>query len=228
MAWQKGAIAFAFGFGFLCLGWTAHAQNSALPAPSANMERPGAQTVSQPQPVVPTPAQLAAPPQASASPVRAPVINDDNYRLGAGDKLKITVYGEQDLSGEFLVSANGRVQFPLLGEVPAVQLTAQEFAKAMTAELGAKYLRNPKVSIEILNYRPFYIIGEVNKPGGYPYESGLSLQGAVALAGGYTYRAKESDVYIRRMGSETEASLRVTGQIRIYPGDVVRIPERFF
>ena len=224
MAWQKGAVAFAFTIGFLCLGWAARAQNSALPAPSVNMQQPGAQTVS--QPVVPTPSQLTAPPQTPSSSGR--IVNDDNYRLGAGDKMKITVYGEQDLSGEFLVSANGRVQFPLLGEVQAAQLTAQEFAKALTAELGAKYLRNPRVSIEIQNYRPFYIIGEVNKPGEYVYESGLTLHGAVALAGGYTYRAKESDVYIRRMGSEAETSMRVTGQIKIYPGDVVRIPERFF
>jgi polysaccharide export outer membrane protein len=226
MSWQKGAVAVAFTIGFLCLGWAARAQNSALPAPTVNMQQPGAQTVS--QPVVPTPSQLATPPQVASSSSRAPIVNDDNYRLGAGDKMKITVYGEQDLSGEFLVSANGHVQFPLLGEVQAAQLTAQEFAKALTAELGAKYLRNPRVSIEIQNYRPFYIIGEVNKPGEYVYESGLTLHGAVALAGGYTYRAKESDVYIRRMGSETETPMRVTGQIKIYPGDVVRIPERFF
>jgi polysaccharide export outer membrane protein len=213
MAWEKGVIALAFTVGFLCLGWGARAQNSALPAPTENMAKPGAQTVSQP-----------------AAPVvrAAPVVNDGNYRLGAGDKMKITVYGELDLSGEFLVSANGHVQFPLLGEIQAADLTAQEFAKSLTTELGAKYLRDPKVSIEILNYRPFYIIGEVNKPGEYPYESGLSLHGAVALAGGYTYRAKESAVYIRRMGSEAESSVPVTGQLKIYPGDVVRIPERFF
>jgi polysaccharide export outer membrane protein len=215
MAWEKGVIAFAFSVGFLCSGWAASAQNSALPAPTVNMERPGAQTISQPQPVVPA--------------VRAaPVVNDGNYRLGAGDKMKITVYGEQDLSGEFLVTANGHVQFPLLGEIQAADLTAQELAKSLTAALGAKYLRDPRVSIEIQNYRPFYIIGEVNKPGEYPYESGLSLHGAVALAGGYTYRAKESAVYIRRMGSEAETSMPVTGQVKIYPGDVVRIPERFF
>lgn len=213
MAWEKG-VAIAFAVGFLCLGWAARAQNSALPQPTPNMEKPGAQTVSQPQ--------------AALSAGRAPVVNDDNYRLGAGDKMKITVYGEQDLSGEFLVSANGHVQFPLLGEVVAAGSTAQEFAKTLTAELGAKYLRNPRVSIEIQNYRPFYIIGEVNKPGEYTYESGLSLHGAVALAGGYTYRADESDVYIRRMGAEKESSMRVTGQIKIYPGDVVRVPERFF
>ena len=210
MTWQKGVIAFTF----LCLGWSARAQDGALPAPTANMEKPGAQTISQPQPVV------------AAS--RASIVNDGNYRLGAGDKMKITVYGEQDLSGEFLVTANGHVQFPLLGEIQAADLTAQELAKALTAELGAKYLRNPRVSIEIQNYRPFYIIGEVNKPGEYPYESGLSLHGAVALAGGYTYRAKESNVYIRRMGSEAETSMSATGQVKIYPGDVVRIPERFF
>jgi protein involved in polysaccharide export with SLBB domain len=215
MTWDKGVIAFAFTVGFLCLGWPARAQEGALPAPTPNMQRPGAQTISQPSPVLP---------QAS----HASIVNDDSYRLGAGDKMKITVYGEQDLSGEFLVSANGHVQFPLVGEVKAADLTAQEFAKALTAELGAKYLRDPKVSIEIENYRPFYIIGEVNKPGEYPYESGLSLHGAVALAGGFTYRANDSSVYIRRVGSDGETSMRVNGQIKIYPGDVVRIPERFF
>jgi len=215
MTWEKGVVAFALTVGFLCLGLAARAQEGALPAPSPNMQKPGAQTISQPSPIVP---------QAS----RAVVVNDDSYRLGAGDKMKITVYGEQDLSGEFLVSANGQVQFPLVGEVKAADLTAQEFAKALTAELGAKYLRDPKVSIEIQNYRPFYIIGEVNKPGEYPYESGLSLHGAVALAGGFTYRANDSNVYIRRVGSDAETSMRVTGQIKIYPGDVVRIPERFF
>ncbi|HKU63462.1 MAG TPA: polysaccharide biosynthesis/export family protein [Rhizomicrobium sp.] len=212
MTWQKGVIAFTF----LCLGWGAHAQNGALPAPTANMEKPGAQTISQPAPASPSMTGHAA------------IVNDDSYRLGAGDKMKITVYGEQDLSGEFLVSSNGRVQFPLVGEIQAVNLTAQEFAKALTAELGAKYLRNPKVSIEIQTFRPFYIIGEVNKPGEYAYESGLSLHGAVALAGGYTYRANDSNVYIRRVGSDAETAMRVTGQIKIYPGDVVRIPERFF
>jgi polysaccharide export outer membrane protein len=216
MAWEKGVIAFAFTVGFLCLGWTARAQEGALPTATPNMQRPGPQTISQPSPVLPPAARASV------------VVNDDSYRLGAGDKMKITVYGEQDLSGEFLVSANGRVQFPLVGEVQAADLTAQEFGKALTAELGAKYLRDPKISIEIQNYRPFYIIGEVNKPGEYPYESGLSLHGAVALAGGYTYRANDSDVYIRRVGKDAETSMRVTGQIKIYPGDVVRIPERFF
>ena len=222
MTWEKGVIAFAFTVGFLCLGWTARAQEGALPAPTPNMQRPGAQAISQPAPFIPSPSQ------ASSSPGRAAIINDDSYRLGAGDKIKITVYGEQDLSGEFLVSANGKVQFPLLGEIQAAGLTAQDFSKTLTAELGTKYLRNPKVSIEIQTYRPFYIIGEVNKPGEYTYESGLSLHGAVALAGGYTYRANDSNVYIRRVGSDGETSMRVTGQIKIYPGDVVRIPERFF
>ena len=218
MAWQKG-VAIAFGLTLLCLGLVAaHAQNSALPAPDPNIQRPGAGTVSPPALVVLPPSQ----------PARVTGGVDDTYRLGSGDKMRITVYGEQDLSGDFLVNATGRIQFPLLGEIQAADLTVQEFGRALTAELGAKYLRNPKVSIEIQNYRPFYIIGEVNKPGEYPYESGLSLHGAVALAGGYTYRANDSSVYIRRLGSEAEKSMPVTGQIKIYPGDVVRIPERIF
>jgi protein involved in polysaccharide export with SLBB domain len=217
MKWLHG-VAIALVLTFMSLGGTGQAQESSLPAPNPNIQKPNAGTIDPPALIVQTPARTA--------PAIGPV--DDTYHLGAGDKMKVTVYGEPDLSGDFLVNATGRVQFPLIGEIQAADLTVQEFGRSLSAELGAKYLRNPKVSIEIENYRPFYIIGEVNKPGEYPYESGLSLHGAVALAGGYTYRAKDSSVYIRRLGSGTETSMPVTGDIKIYPGDVVRIPERIF
>jgi polysaccharide export outer membrane protein len=195
----------------------AFAQDS-LPGPSPRAQVPGQGTVG----AAPTPISATAPASATVA------IVDDNYRLGAGDKMKITVYDEPDLTGEFLVDGSGEVQFPLIGQIRAAGLTVHEFVGSLTSTLAAKYLRDPKVSIEIENYRPFYIIGEVNKPGEYPFESELNVLDAVALAGGYTYRADHSDVYIRRYGSSDEKEEGFTADTKIYPGDVVRIPERIF
>jgi protein involved in polysaccharide export with SLBB domain len=155
-------------------------------------------------------------------------ITDEHYRLGTGDKLRITVYGEEDLSGEFLVDGSGQVQLPLVGQVKASALTIHEFVAEVIGALKDGYLKDPKVSVEVLNYRPFYIIGEVNKPGEYPFESGLSVLGAVALAGGFTYRADEHDVYVRRAGATKEETLPTDPTTKVYPGDIIRIPERIF
>lgn len=175
-------------------------------------------------------------PQASApnsaptniSPTAGAAISDEHYRLGTGDKLKVTVYGEEDLSGEFLVDGSGQVQLPLVGQVKAATLTIHEFVAEVTNALKEGYLKDPKVSVEVLNYRPFYIIGEVNKPGEYPFESGLNVLGAIALAGGYTYRANDNDVYVRRAGHDKEESLPASANTKVYPGDIIRIAERLF
>ncbi len=193
------------------------------------------------QVALPGPSSEARAPAATApafSPATAPhmstdagapaLIADDNYRLGTGDKMKVTVYGEEDLSGEFLVDGSGQVQFPLIGQVSAAGMTVHEFVTELTTQLGSKYIRDPKVSVQIENYRPFYIMGEVNKPGEYPYENGLNVLGAIAVAGGYTYRANSNDVYIRRAGGAKEEVMPVNGATRIFPGDVVRVAERFF
>jgi protein involved in polysaccharide export with SLBB domain len=155
-------------------------------------------------------------------------IDDDNYHLGTGDKLKINVYGEEDLSGDFFVDGSGQVQLPLIGQVKAAGLSVHEFVDEVKRILGSKYLRDPKVSVQIENYRPFYIMGEVNKSGEYPYENGMNILGAVALAGGYTYRANDTDVYIRRNGSTKEEKLPANALTRVNPGDIVRVPERIF
>ncbi len=195
----------------------------ALPVPA------GAQQSGLPGPSIATP-QVA--PEASApvmpAPLDGPVFVDENYRLGTGDKVKVTVYGEDDLSGEFFVDGSGQIQLPLIGQVKAAGLTIHEFVKEVQTLLGQNYLRDPKVTAQIENYRPFYIMGEVNKPGEYPYENGLNALGAVALAGGYTYRADDSEVYIRRSGTTTEVSAPANATTRIFPGDIVRVGERIF
>jgi polysaccharide export outer membrane protein len=149
------------------------------------------------------------------------------YKLGAGDKLRIIVYGEQDLSGEFDVTGTGRVSLPLIGQVQAAGLTLEEFEHEIAGTLEQGYLTNPKVSAEVLNYRPFYIIGEVDKPGQYPYTSDMTVLNAVAVAGGFTYRANTDSVFITR-GGGSEVQYQASQQVKVLPGDVVRVPERFF
>jgi protein involved in polysaccharide export with SLBB domain len=150
------------------------------------------------------------------------------YRLDTGDKVKVTVYGEDDLSGEFDVDGSGFVRLPLIGQVRAAGLSLKEFETAIGAKLAAGYLVNPKVSVEVTNYRPFTILGEVNKPGEYPYENGMTVLNAVALGGGYTYRADKDEVYIRRKGAREEIKLPADDRTAVYPGDTVRVDERIF
>jgi protein involved in polysaccharide export with SLBB domain len=151
-----------------------------------------------------------------------------DYQLGTGDKVRVTVYSEDDLSGEFDVDGSGFVRLPLVGQVKAAGLSVHGFEGAVAEKLKAGYLKNPRVSVEVSSYRPFYIIGEVNKPGEYPYVNNMSVLNAVALAGGYTYRAGESEVYVRRNGGKDELKEPADGNAKILPGDIVRVPERFF
>jgi polysaccharide export outer membrane protein len=150
------------------------------------------------------------------------------YRLGAGDKMRIIVFGEPELSGEFFVDDGGSVDLPLIGDIPAGGATVGEFEQKVVARFSDGYLRDPKVSIEVLNYRPFFIIGEVKNGGEFPYKGGLTVQDAVAIAGGYSYRANVNVAYIRRAGSDQEVKVDLSQRAPIFPGDNVRIPERFF
>ncbi len=148
------------------------------------------------------------------------------YRLGSGDKLRVIVFGEEDLSGEFEVDGSGTVSLPLIGEVRARDRTMRAFETAVEEMLRDGYLKDPRVSAEVLNYRPFYIIGEVEKGGEYPFVSGMHVLNAVALAGGHTYRANPKRVFITRRGQEREFAAPLDSEVQ--PGDVIRVPERFF
>lgn len=151
------------------------------------------------------------------------------YRLGAGDKVKVTVYGQADLSGEFVIDGSGTLQLPLVGQVKAAGLTVREFETQVAAALrDGQYLKDPRVSVEVSNYRPFYIIGEVNKPGEFPYVNDMTVLNAVALAGGFTFRADDGSVYIRRHGGTTEQKFPADQSTRVEPGDIIRVGERFF
>jgi protein involved in polysaccharide export with SLBB domain len=151
------------------------------------------------------------------------------YRLGSGDKLRISVFGEDTLSGEFLVPGGaGLIAFPLIGDVQAAGLTVNELQAEIESKLKPDYLKDPHVSIEVLNYRPFYILGEVMKPGEYPYTSGLTVLNAVATANGFTYRANTHKVYIKRANSTKEKQYPLDATTVVQPGDTIRIGERFF
>ena len=151
-----------------------------------------------------------------------------DYRLAAGDKLRVTVYGHEDLSGEFDVDAAGNISLPLIGDVAAVGSTVNELEAAITAELKPDYLKNPRVSAELLNYRPFYIFGEVKSPGSYEYTNGMTIISAVAVAGGFTYRARKNRIRIVRGSGEDQLELEANNDTPILPGDIIEVPERFF
>lgn len=150
------------------------------------------------------------------------------FRLSSGDKIKVATYGEETLTGDFEVSPAGTIAFPLIGEVKAAGLSVGQFQEAVQKALSDGYLKEPRVNAEVLGFRPFYILGEVSKPGTYPYTSGLTVLNAVATAGGYTYRADKKQVYIKRDGATTEVKSRLSPSITVAPGDTIRIGERFF
>jgi polysaccharide export outer membrane protein len=162
-----------------------------------------------------------------ASPVAKVEAGGEDYRLGPEDKVKVTVFGEADLSGEFVVDSSGVLAAPFLGQITVKGMTLREFEKAYAFKLReAQILRDPRVSAEVTSFRPIYVLGEVKKPGQYAYVSGMTVQKAVALAEGYTYRASESTVEITRGGKKFK--LDVSPVTKVFPGDEIRIPERFF
>lgn len=150
------------------------------------------------------------------------------YRLGSGDRIRVITFGEESLTGEFVVGGSGNVSLPLIGEVRAEGASIPEFQSAVESALKEGYLREPRVSVEVLNYRPFYILGEVQKPGEYPYTNGLSVLNAVATAGGFTYRANTRRVLIKRSDADGEREFPLTPLTPVAPGDTIRITERFF
>jgi len=152
-----------------------------------------------------------------------------DYRLGPGDKVRLNVFGEDKLSGEFIVANNGDVAVPLIGDVKAGGLTPVGFQTAVQDKLSASgMVREPKVSADVVAYRPFYILGEVSKPGQYPYAIGLTVTKAVATAGGFTYRANDREVFITKEGTSQEVPLNLTAASWIGPGDTIRVAERHF
>jgi polysaccharide export outer membrane protein len=158
-----------------------------------------------------------------------------DYRLGAGDVVRIITYGEDPLTGEFHVNDSGSIAVPLLGTLQATGLTPRELETEVAGALiGADLMRNPSISVEVIAYRPIFVLGEINKPGQYPYQPGMTVVTAVAVAGGFTYRAIESYASVVRTvpSAKPDGNVVIEGkaqrQTQVQPGDVITIFERRF
>jgi len=153
----------------------------------------------------------------------------EGYRLGSGDRVRVTVFGQPELTGEYAIDGGGQMSYPLIGQIPAGGMTAAELEKALIGKLSPGYLKDPSVSVEVLTYRPFYIVGEVRTPGSYAFVNGMTVLNAVALAGGFTYRARESSFYLTRTDeSGSKSKLNATPETAILPGDIITVRERYF
>lgn len=205
----QGYAVWAFGL-FLCLAAPAQAADAVAATPVA-----------------------ATGPVAAAAPASAdqPVTTGfsiDSYVLAAGDKMKISVYGEEGLTGEYIVSADGRISLPLVGNVTAAGLTVRQFQDSLIKAYQDGFLKDPKITAEVEIARPFFILGEVKSPGQYPCLNGLTVTNAIATAGGFTYRAVIDEVMIRHANQDKEAKIPLTNTTPVLPGDTIRVEERWF
>lgn len=181
-------------------------------------------------------ADAQAPKTQSASVAAVPAMNTsassfsmDNYILGPNDKVKISVYGETGLTGEYVISSDGKISLPLVGNVNASGKTVKQFQdELVVAYRDGGYLKDPKITAEVVSARPFFILGEVKIPGQYPCLNGMTVMNAVATAGGFTYRAENDTVFIRHPGEAQEHKEKLTDTTPVFPGDTIRIDERWF
>jgi len=204
-------------------------QDITLPA----MLRPGATRTAQPV-VVAQPSVVAQPlpgpigPQAIMPQAVAVGADEGGYWLDAGDKLRVVVFGQDGLSASYAVDTSGSITMPLIGSVPARGRTPAQLQAAIGAKLRQGYVREPHVAVEVEAYRPFFILGEVTLPGQYPYVSNMTVETAVAIAGGYTPRAQKYQIEIsRQMNGLTEKRV-VSPNYPVHPGDTIKVAERWF
>lgn len=154
---------------------------------------------------------------------------NSGYAVAAGDNLKITVFDEPSLTGEFQVDSSGDLAMPLIEKVAVTGKTPNEVAQAIGTQLrSGGYVLDPKVSVEVLAYRPVYVLGEVDQPGEYPYSPDLTFYQAIAKAGGFTPRANKTIVVLQRSAWSTPRTIKLTNEpLMIAPGDTVIIEESF-
>jgi polysaccharide export outer membrane protein len=160
--------------------------------------------------------------------VAQPVAYDSAYHLDAGDKLRVVVYGQEGLTNTYAIDAAGSITMPLIGAVPARGRTPAGLAAAITAKLRNGYIRDPSVAVEIDSYRPFFILGEVQAPGQYPYVPNMTVESAVAIAGGFSPRAKRDVVTLTHTDGSGTARYVVPLGTSVSPGDTVMVGERWF
>src|ERR1700676_2328739 len=177
---------------------------------------------------------FAASPRATYAPAAAvyaaamPVVHDRTSRLDAGDKLRVVVYGQEGLTNSYAIDAGGSITMPLIGAVPARGRTPAGLAAEITAKLRNGYIRDPSVAVEIESYRPFFILGEVAAPGQYPYVPNMSVESAVAIAGGFSPRARRDSVTLTHTDNSGSRRIVVPLGTSLSPGDTVLVGERWF
>jgi polysaccharide biosynthesis/export protein len=150
------------------------------------------------------------------------------YRVGAGDKLSIRVAGEADLTGEFPVDASGAISLPYVQSATVAGMSTPQIEQLITARLRNGYLKDPQVSVQVSTLRPFYILGEVTTSGSFAYQPGITVQNAIAIAGGFGARADKSSVLLTRRDASGTHSSKVPVTTQIYPGDIITVRERWF
>ena len=182
------------------------------PAPVVRVSKTG--PIAQVVPVVPVQAVMPSP--------------NEPYTLDSGDRLRIVVFGQEAISNTYQVDANGAVTMPLIGTVPARGLTTTALGNTIAAKLRVSFIRDPSVAVEIEIYRPFFILGEVTVPGQYPYVANMTVETAVAIAGGFTPRARKSTVTITRKIQGVPARFKLPLNYPLRPGDTVTVGERWF
>jgi len=166
----------------------------------------------------------------TSPPLGTAAYNPIEYKLAGGDDVRISVFGEDKFTNVYQVSTDGNISFPLIGSVRADGLGEAELRRSIESALANGFLNNPRVAVEVINYRPFFIMGEVRNAGKFEYSNGITVLQAVALAGDFTYRADKREVFIRRVGDNQERSYSLEDGREIYvaPGDTLRIGERYF
>jgi protein involved in polysaccharide export with SLBB domain len=164
-------------------------------------------------------AQVPAP---NATPVSA------DYKLGPNDRTRIIVFGQPSLTGEFVLDGNGVLAYPLVGNINARGMTPSQLQQTIAQKLDTDWIKNPSVSVEVSTRRPFYVVGEVQKPGSYPYVTDMNVLNAIATAGGETYRANMHDFWIKRKVNGRVVRVQATQESMLQPGDVVVVRERYF
>ncbi|MEC9368424.1 MAG: polysaccharide biosynthesis/export family protein [Pseudomonadota bacterium] len=211
----------------------AHAVPAGQQAVYLRGQLPPAQPVSQPVAdamVLKPPLQMPPPvvrPASAQLPPPEPSLGA-SYQLDAGDQLRVVVFGQDSLSREYAVDGSGFISMPLIGPVPARGATTFQVEDRIASMLRQKYVKDPKVTVEVRTYRPFFILGEVRRPGQFPYVSGMTVQTAVAIAGGYTERARESKMKLTRRQGGASATLMVPQDYPVQPGDTIYVKERLF
>lgn len=152
----------------------------------------------------------------------------EDYKISVGDEIALNVFDNDPMTNTYIVSTNGSVSLPLIGNVRAQGLTVDEFIAAAEEGLRFELINSPRVSAQIVGFRPIYVLGEVKQPGGYEFNFDMNIYGAIALAGGYSFRAHRDYVFIRRAGSTDESRYTISPSLMVRPGDTIRIDQRSF